>query len=703
VKTRWPLALILLAAVALVRADGPGDNLPDKVRPVPPPGVAVPAEDRADLQAGVDALGKEIDGLRAALKGKPALLDLLPDVQVYHNAVRYALTYNEFFGTKETPTAKELTAKKEVAIARALLKQGMERAAQLKEGKPAWPTQTGLVVRGYVSKIDGSVQPYGLVVPASYKPDYPHKYRLDFWCHGRGETLSELNFIDQRQRSPGEFTPKDAFVVHLYGRYCCANKLAGEVDLFEALDSVKKHYPIDENRLVIRGFSMGGAACWQFAVHYPSVFAAAAPGAGFSETPDFLKVFQSETLKPTEWEQTLWHLYDCTDYAINLFNCPTVAYSGEIDRQKQAADMMAAALKKEGIELTHIIGPKTGHAYHPEAKKEVNRRIDSIVEHGRNPVPERVRFATWTLRYNQAFWVTVDGLDSHWQQTRIDARLALGRSVGGLASEVIVGTQNVSAFTLSMPPGLCPFDVTRRPRVIVLERGSNAGPGEDDVIKAAAVQSDRSWTAHFRKVDGKWQAVDSADDGTLRKRHGLQGPIDDAFMDSFLMVRPTGKPLNEKVGAWADKGMAHAVDHWRKQFRGEARVKSDDAVTEADIAEHNLVLWGDPQSNKVLAQIADRLPVRWDARGVALGSKTYESDHHVPVLIYPNPLNPKRYVVLNSGFTFRDYDYLNNARQVPKLPDYAVIDLSVPVSSRAPGGVVAAGFFDEQWKLPAEK
>ena len=84
-----------------------------------------------------------------------------------------------------------------------------------------------------------------------------------------------------------------------------------------------------------------------------------------------------------------------------------------------------------------------------------------------------------------------------------------------------------------------------------------------------------------------------------------------------------------------------------------------------------------------------------------LGDKTYEAGHHVPVLIYPNPLNPKRYVVLNSGFTFREYDYLNNARQVPKLPDFAVVDVDVPVSSRAPGGIVAAGFFTETWGLPA--
>ena len=49
--------------------------------------------------------------------------------------------------------------------------------------------------------------------------------------------------------------------------------------------------------------------------------------------------------------------------------------------------------------------------------------------------------------------------------------------------------------------------------------------------------------------------------------------------------------------------------------------------------------------------------------------------------------------MLNSGFTFREYDYLNNARQVPKLPDFAVLDVDVPVSPRAAGGVVAAGFY----------
>ena len=54
------------------------------------------------------------------------------------------------------------------------------------QGRAPWTTATGLVVRGYVSKIDKSVQPYGLVIPASFTPD--RKWRLDTWFHGRGET-----------------------------------------------------------------------------------------------------------------------------------------------------------------------------------------------------------------------------------------------------------------------------------------------------------------------------------------------------------------------------------------------------------------------------------------------------------------------------------------------------------------------------------
>lgn len=659
------MRLIVLALLCtLCFAQAPSTN-----KPIPPVGVELPAAERAELQSGVAALGQEIETLRSELKDKPKLLDLLPDVQIFYYAVQYALKYNEILHAREIPFAK------------AQLQQGFERAKELRAGKPSWPTQTGLVVRGYVSKIDGSVQPYGLVVPATFQPNLPHQYRLDIWFHGRSETLTEINFLNDRLKNPGQFTPPNTFVLHPYGRYCNANKFAGEVDTFEALAHIRKLYPIDENRISVRGFSMGGAATWHFAVHHAGLWAAAAPGAGFAETAEYLKLGTNEPMPP-DYEQKLWHWYNATDYAANLFNLPTVAYSGELDRQIQAANVMAREMKKEGLELTHIIGPQTEHKYHPDAIPEINRRLDSIVNKGRNPVPREVRFTTYTLRYNQMFWVKVDGLEQHWERARIDAEIKD-------ATTVHVKTSNMSAFTLEMAAGLCPLNVATKPTVLI----------DGQRIVAPAVQSDRSWTARFQKQGAQWIIAPSTTTTQVQKRHGLQGPIDDAFLDSFVFVRPTGKSPNEAINAWVTAEMNRAITQWRALFRGEAMVKNDDEITAADIANSNLILWGDATSNKLLTKIADKLPLRWTADKLHVGAQTYSSAQHIPILIYPNPLHPKRYVVLNSGFTFREADHSSNARQTPKLPDWAIVDITTPPSPRSVGKVVNAGFFGERWEL----
>ncbi len=670
-----PLRAVFALAFATslpLHADGPDDNKAENVRRVPPPGISISDADRAELEKGAAELKVQIGQLAVALADKPAGQQLLPDVEIFHKAVDWALRFDEFYATNQ------------VAVARELLQQGLERADLLRRGLAPWTKSTGLVVRGYRSKIDGSAQPYGLVVPDSFAvlPTQPH--RLDFWFHGRGEKLTELDFINQRRKSAGEFTPPNAFVLHLYGRYCNANKFAGEVDLFEALEHAKKSYPIDDNRLVVRGFSMGGAACWQFATHFAGQWAAAAPGAGFSETPEFLNVFQNEKLQPTAWEQKLWRWYNATDYALNLFNCPTVAYSGEVDRQKQAADAMAKALAGEGMTLTHIIGTGMGHKYDERSKIEIDRRIDAIVERGRDPLPREVRFTTFTLRYSRMHWIAVEGLEQHWERALVTARIVGDRGVS-------VTTTNVSHLFFDMPAGLCPLDPTQAPELVI----------DGQKLAGKPVMSDRSWQSRFRKVSGQWQGYEAADDIAARKRPGLQGPIDDALMDRFVIVRPTGQPLNEKVGAWANAELEHAVEHWRRHFRGELRVVNDTDVKREDMEDRHIVLFGDPQSNQVLKQFYDVLPVTWRGDKVVAGQEQFPAANHIVASIGLNPLSPNRYVVLNSGFTFREYDQLNNARQVAKLPDWAVIDINEPVTSRASGKIVAAGFLNERWQLPS--
>jgi hypothetical protein len=452
---------------------------------------------------------------------------------------------------------------------------------------------------------------------------------------------------------------------------------------------MRKDYNIDENRVVIRGFSMGGAACWQFTVHYPGFFCAAAPGAGFSETPEFLKVFQNEKVQPTWYEKKLWGIYDCPGYVINLFNLPTVAYSGEIDNQKQAADVMAKAYEAEGMKLTHLIGPKTGHSYHKDSKVELNRLIDAIVEKGRDPLPKKIRFATYTLRYNQSHWLTVDRLEEHWTQARVEAEIVD-------KTNLKVTTQNVTALSFTFPVNSEPL-AGKSPQI---EIDSQSLRLSADI---PTFRSKQGRVANLVKTNGKWGIGPLFDDGRPRKRPGLQGPIDDAFLDRFIMVIPTGTPWFMTTGVWEHRERDHAIEHWRRQFRGSPLVKADTEITDADIASSNLILWGDPSSNKILAKIVDKLPFSWSDKSVKLGGKEYSANDHMPVMIYPNPLNPKKYVVLNSGFTFREYHYLNNARQVPKLPDWAIVVAGPDtMTSKGPGKIADAGFFDEMWKLKAK-
>jgi len=283
------------------------------------------------------------------------------------------------------------------------------------------------------------------------------------------------------------------------------------------------------------------------------------------------------------------------------------------------------------------------------------------------------------------FWVTVDALQQHWERGRIHARITG-------SAEVTVKLQNITGFTFDMPSGHCPLSLLTKTTVII----------DGQALEVTRPKVDRSWLVHFQLKNSKWtQVLGDEDEGKMVKKHGLQGPIDDAFMDTFLFVKPTKVGWSDKGDAWAKAELERAQFEWRRQFRGDAPVKDDAAISDADIAANNLVLWGDAQSNAILAKIADKLPIQWSKDKLIVNGKTYDAATNAPILIYPNPLNPAKYVVINSGFTYRAYDYLNNARQVAKLPDWAVIDLSKPANSQAPGGVVDAGFFGESWEWKA--
>jgi hypothetical protein len=57
-----------------------------------------------------------------------------------------------------------------------------------------------------------------------------------------------------------------------------------------------------------------------------------------------------------------------------------------------------------------------------------------------------------------------------------------------------------------------------------------------------------------------WKVDKNGMESGLHKTHALQGPIDDAFLDPFLLVRPTGGPWNDEVNQQAVRSLARFLE-----------------------------------------------------------------------------------------------------------------------------------------------
>lgn len=621
-------------------------------RLVPPVGVAIPAQRSQTWLAKIEDLEEQTAASTS---------DLIVDVEVLLKACRFAIEFRELYSEKDFDKVDRLLTLAEERLA----------AIGTSKAESDWPREAGRQVRGFRSQVDGSVQPVGLVLPEQW-----HATRqplpLYVWLHGRGDKTTDLHFLCERLDKDGQIHPQDAIVLHPFGRQCIGYKSAGETDVMEAIDFVCKNYPIDEKRIVLMGFSMGGAGVWHLAAHYGERFVAASTGAGFAETARYQNLKPENY--PPRYEQMLWSIYDVPGYTRNLFNLPFVAYSGELDKQIQAARVMEEAFAKQGRALTHLIGPGMGHKYHPETLDEIMRRMAEAASVGQPQEPSEFFIQTQHPRYSTRRWLTIDGMESQYQDTRADAKLNEN-------AQWEIQTHNARRLQIELPAA--------------------DGPQGRVIIDGTEIPlSPQSPTLVLRNAGGAWSSVQRLP--SLRKQPRLSGPIDDAFIDPFLVVLPSSPAANAQVDQWVRCELANFQLRWQSLFRGKLRSKLDSQVTERDMNQYHLILWGDPSSNSLirrLMQPADHFPIRWSDSEIQLGSLRFSADEHVPLAVYPNPLSAGKYVVFNSGPTFRQAHDRTNSLQNPHLPDWAVVSLSQPPDAESPGKVRAAGFFDDSWQF----
>jgi hypothetical protein len=340
---------------------------------------------------------------------------------------------------------------------------------------------------------------------------------------------------------------------------------------------------------------------------------------------------------------------------------------------------MEEAYKSEDRELEHLIGPGVEHKYEPNTLERLLAGLAEVAErNGDDPVKE-VHLQTRTLRYSQVRWVEALKLEEHWRDSRIDVVVEQPESI-------VVKTKNIAAMRLTPGRGI-DLDLAK---VVIDGSTLSVGTKRPTIF----VKNNNQWM---------WMQAETMDATFIAKLPGLTGPIDDAFFSGFLVVIPTGMSHNPAFQHWQEAELKHFSNRWRALMRSELPTKRDTEVTAEDLeSSRNLVLWGDPDSNAVMGRLLKGTPIGFSAGAWRMGDRSFDGNQFVPAAIYPRR-NAKgeyhSYVVLNSGLTFREGHDRTNSQQNPKLPDWAVIDITQPPDAFSPGRIHDAGFFDEEWKL----
>jgi len=660
-------------------ASGFGQGTPTAASPLWTAGL--PPAPKADITPEQQAtLEKKLADVTLAfqdVKSHP----IAADVDIFLKAVRYALEFHEWYDKKPEDGVKK---------AEDLLSEASKRIDSLKKNEAPWMDGPGQKILGFYSNIDDSPQPYGVDIPEGLPWGIKAKpVPLWVWLHGRDDHGTDLHFIARQMKSKGgEFKPGSAIVVHPFGRYCNGYKSAGEADVLEARWHAMQRFNGDPNRVALMGFSMGGAGAWHTGAHFADQWACVHTGAGFVDVKRYQNLTPDKM--PGPHEQTLWGVYDVPDYARNFFNVPLISYSGEIDKQRDSAEYMSEVFEKINLKRPHLIGPGMGHKYDPAVKDKVAAYVEEKVRLGRDPVPGKVSLQTRSARYTRQFWAEVLEVDEPFANTRLDAELQQE------TDELHVITRNVRAFTMEIPflqPG---------PMFVIRIDGEDYRINEPRPFTPGGGHT----MAYFfvKNAAGKWN-IDNHDTRNYLPAKAGGTSIEDAFIRRFVIVLPDRPGRNSQVDAWVADESEHFIQRWRRLMRGDPLVVKASEIGNDRATQENLILWGDDKSNSAIAQRVSMLPLRWEGDDVVVGDQKFSAATHVPLLIYPEvPYKTGQgLVVLNSGLTFREAHDRTNSLQNPKLPDWAVLDITTPPDTSSAGKAVAADFFDSHWKLKSAR
>ena len=192
------------------------------------------------------------------------------------------------------------------------------------------------------SAIDGTLQPYSVYVPELYNEKDP--LPLVITLHGSGvdeqETIMTVaqKIVGEGRMNVMTLAPKARGLSDWY----LGN--SGK-DVLECLEHFKKLYRIDEKKIILDGFSMGGYGAWRLAVMNPEIFHGVIIRSGAIKPPPGVKGENILDIYTTQKNLNILMIHGDRDEAVPIEN----------------ARKMAARLKELGEDHRYIEVEDAGH------------------------------------------------------------------------------------------------------------------------------------------------------------------------------------------------------------------------------------------------------------------------------------------------------------------------------------------------------
>lgn len=521
----------------------------------------------------------------------------------------------------------------------------------------------------FISSIDGSVQYYSIVPSTG---NNQNTKALFLSLHG-----ASVEAVNQA----AAYSPKDwGILVAPTNRrpYGFDWEDWGRMDALEVLNIVREKYRPDPGRLYLTGHSMGGHGTWHFGVTYPGFWAAIAPSAGWYSFWSYAGKEENE--EPTKMEEVLIRASNPSNtlaLSHNYLQYGVYILHGDKDDNVPVsqARFMRGHLADFHPDFCYYERPGAGHWWGNECV-DWPPLFDFFKNHEQLELQDlkEINFSTSCPGISaQSRFVTI------WQQEQtLDiSNIKVEQDIQN--KKIIVNTENVLLLKLDLN-----HLQAGQPFQVICEQDSfKIDPGSIPEV-------------FILKTKDGWQL--SGQPSLDEKGPHRYGLFKEAFNNNVVFVYGTSGTKEENEWA-ANKARFDAETFW---YRGNGAVDviTDKEYLRVGARSRNVILYGHSEMNLAWKTLLPHSPIIVKRGEINLGPESYAGDDLSACFVFPKngedntsvgviagtglsgmkSLIPNRYFVSGAGF-----------------PDFFVARTSMLIDGV--DGIVAAGFFNQNWEL----